>query len=318
MIESTIRVTETIIAFALVVLLISLLKRKKVVQVEDIRSFSKLLINAVLPAVILLELSTTPVTRSQTVLVMIMFIAGITSMILTWILGKIMRMRRETIGMLMITSTFGSSSLIGYPLIEFAFPGNSQAIADAILISEFGVGLPIFTLCPIIASWYGDSGSDRKSIITIVLNYFKSPVFISVVAGLIIAQFPSVVKYPLLDPFWEALRMIEGTLTMLACLVLGLQLRFSSPARLIPLFLFSATIQMVVQPLLASWLSGVMQVNLLNRQVLILISAMPSAVLGTVFATQFNCEGETASELVFLNILASLVGVPLVYYSIFH
>lgn len=318
MIESTIRVTETIIAFALVVILISLLKRKKVVQVEDIRSFSKLLINVVLPAVIFLELSTTPVTRSQIVLVMIMFIAGIASMVLTWIIGKIMRLRRETLGMLMITSTFGSSSLIGYPLIEFAFPGNSQAITDAILISELGVGLPIFTVCPIIAAWFGNSGSERKSLVTIVLNYFKSPVFISVVAGLIIAQFPSVVKHPLMDPIWEALRMIEGTLTLLACLVLGLQLRFSSPARLIPLFLFSATIQMVVQPFLASWLSGVMQVDLLDKQVLILISAMPSAVLGTVFATQFNCEGETASELVFLNILASLVGVPLVYYTMFH
>ena len=52
--------------------------------------------------------------------------------------------------------------------------------------------------------------------------------------------------------------------------------------------------------------------------VLIMFSAMPSAVLGTVFATQYLCDSETASEVVFLNIMFSLIGLTLVYYSMFH
>lgn len=318
MIFTTLRVTETIFAFALVVLLVVILKKKNIVSSGDLKSYSQLMMTAILPAVILLQLSMNPVHGHQFILVLIMFMAGIISMIITWIAGKLMRLRNDTLGMLIITSTFGSSALIGYPLIHFAFPNNTVAMTDAILISELGVGVPIFTLCPIVASYYGSGSSGFNSMIKTLLGYLKSPIFISVIVGIIISQFQMIVKSPFMEPIWEALRMIEGTLTMLACLILGLQLKFRSARRLIPLFLVSAIIQMGIQPFLASFGADLMHVELLDKQVLILISAMPSAVLGTVFATQYQCDSETASELIFLNILFSLIGIPLVYYGMFH
>jgi malate permease and related proteins len=318
MIFTTLRVTETIFAFALVVMLVVILKKKNIVSSGDLKSYSKLMMTAILPAVIFLQLSQNPVHGHQFILVLIMFTAGVLSMIITWIAGKLMRLRNESLGMLIITSTFGSSALIGYPLIQFAFPDNPIAMTDAILISELGVGLPIFTLCPIVASYYGSGSSGFKSMIRTLLNYLRSPIFISVIAGILISQFQVIVKNPFLEPIWEALRMIEGTLTVLACLILGLQLKFRSARRLIPLFIVSSIIQMGIQPFFTSLGADLMHVDLLDKQVLILIAAMPSAVLGTVFATQYDCDSETASELVFLNILASLIGIPLVYYSMFH
>jgi predicted permease len=315
MIYTTLHVTETIFAFALVVLLVVILKKKNVVCTGDIKAFSKLMTMAILPAVIFLQLSLNPVDRHQFVLVLIMFLAGVLSMVITWIIGVMMRLRSETLGMLIITSTFGSSALIGYPLIQFAFPNNPVAMTDAILISELGVGVPIFTLCPIVAAYYGSGSSGFPAILKIFL---KSPIFISVVAGIIFSQFQFIVKNPFMAPIWEALRMIQGTLTVLACLILGLQLKFSSPRRIIPLFLISAFIQIGIQPMLTGFGANLMNVPMIDKQVLILIAAMPSAVLGTVFATQYECDPETASELVFLNIMVSLVGVPLVYYSQFH
>jgi predicted permease len=318
MIFTTLRVTETIFAFALVVMLVVILKKKNIVSSGDLKSYSKLMMTAILPAVIFLQLSQNPIHGNQFILVFIMFMAGVSSMIITWIAGKLMRLRNDTLGMLIITSTFGSSALIGYPLIQFAFPDNPTAMTDAILISELGVGLPIFTLCPIVASYYGSGSSGFKSMITTLLNYLKSPIFISVIAGILISQFQMIVKNPFMEPIWEALRMIEGTLTVLACLILGLQLKFRSARRLIPLFIVSAIIQIGFQPFLTSFGANLMHVDLLDKQVLILIAAMPSAVLGTVFATQYQCDSETASELVFLNIMVSLIGIPLVYYSMFH
>jgi hypothetical protein len=49
------------------------------------------------------------------------------------------------------------------------------------------------------------------------LNYLKSPIFIAVIAGIIFSNFQNIVKSPTLEPFWEPLRMIQGTLTVLAC-----------------------------------------------------------------------------------------------------
>jgi hypothetical protein len=318
MIETTLQVTETIFAFALVVLLVIILKKKNIVSTGDLKKYSKLMTMGVLPAVIFLQLSQNPVHGHQFILVLIMFIAGVCCMAITWIAGKLMRLRNETLGMLIITSTFGSSALIGYPLIKFAFPSNMPAMTDAILISELGVGVPIFTLCPIVASYYGSGNSGFKAILATFLNYLRSPIFISVIAGIIFSQFQIIVKNPFLEPFWAALRMVNGMLTVVACLILGLQLKFKSLRRILPLFIVSATIQMGIQPFLSSLGASIMHVGLLDKQVLILIAAMPSAVLGTVFATQYHCDSETASELVFLNIMVSLIGIPLVYYSIFH
>lgn len=318
MIYTTLHVTETILAFALVVLLVVFLKKKNIVSTGDLKSYSKLMTTAILPAVIFLQLSQNPINRHQFSLVFIMFAAGIISMAITWGAGKIMRLKKETLGMLIITSTFGSSALIGYPLIQFAFPGNTAAMTDAILISELGVGIPIFTLCPIIAAYYGSGNSDKKSIIKIFLTYLRSPIFISVVAGLVFSRFQTMVKLPFLEPFWESLHMIQGTLTVIACLILGLQLKFKSARKIIPLFIVSAIIQILIQPFIASYGANIMNVDLMDKEVLILIAAMPSAVLSTVFATQYDCDAEASSAIVFLNIMASLIGIPLVYYSMFH
>jgi hypothetical protein len=50
-----------------------------------------------------------------------------------------------------------------------------------------------------------------------LLNYLRSPIFISVIAGIVFSNFQNIVKSPILEPFWESLRMIQGTLTVLAC-----------------------------------------------------------------------------------------------------
>ena len=135
---------------------------------------------------------------------------------------------------------------------------------------------------------------------------------------IIFSQFQEIVKSQVLDPFWEAMRMIKGTLTVLACLILGLQLKFGSIRKVLPLFIVSSIVQIGVQPFFTSFGADLVHAPLLDKQVLILIAAMPSAVLGSVFATQYDCDGQAASELVFLNIMVSLIGIPLVYYTLFH
>jgi hypothetical protein len=57
-------------------------------------------------------------------------------------------------GAFILTSSFGPSAPFGYPLTQKTFPGNQEAMTDAVLISELGVGLPIFTNAPLIAMWF--------------------------------------------------------------------------------------------------------------------------------------------------------------------
>ena len=306
-------VFETVLAFALVVLLAALLRQLRVVKQDDTAVFARLLTEAVLPVVIFSQLATNPIASRQLLLVLAMFIAGVASLTAAWLAGVALRLDRPRIGALMITSAFGSSALLGYPLVQYAFPNDPQAMTDAILVSELGVGLPIFILCPAIAMYFGNRTAQAVSVRSVMLEYFRSPIFIAVVAGLIAARLPINPDQVLFAPVFEAMRMINGSLTVLACLILGLQLKFVAPKNILVLVLVSALIQMGLQPWVAGLQATLYHLTAEQRHVLVLISSLPSAVLGPVFAVRFNCDAELASALVFINILLSLVSVPAVF-----
>lgn len=306
-------VVETVLAFASVVALCLVLKRRGIIHEADSPLFARLLTQVALPAVIFYQLSLQPVSRRQVLMILVMVVTGLVAAVAAGFAGKLLRLDRPKIGALMLTSSFGSSALLGYPLIAFAFPGNPEAMADAILVSELGVGLPIFTLGPLIAMYFGETSGPAGQRGRIIAGYFRSPVFIAVVLGLLVAPLRLPTDNLFLAPAYEALRMVDGALTVLACLVLALQLKLTSMKGIWPMFIVSAVIQLALQPWVASLQADAFHLTPEQKQVLTLICAMPSAVLGPVFATRYKCASDTASALVLMNILASVLVVPIVF-----
>jgi predicted permease len=251
------QIFETVLAFALVVVLANRLKKWSIVREEDSAVFARLLTQAVLPATIFYQLITHPISARQIGLVGTMILTGVVSIIVSYLAGRLLRFDRPTIGALILTSTFGSSSLIGYPLVQFAFPNNPLALSDAVLISELGVGLPIFIFGPFVAMHFGGIVGKEASVWKLAGRYFRSPVFIAVAAGLIVSQLSLPLNHPFFSPFLEALRMIQGALAVISCLVLGLQLTLQPVRGLWLLLIVSALIQMIFQPWFAGAISGV-------------------------------------------------------------
>ena len=313
MISANLQVLQTVVAFSVVVLVVILLKRLAVVRQEDGLVFSRLLIQAVLPAMIFFQLAARPIAGRQFLLVLAMIASVVLSLIVAGLAGLAMRLERSKIGVLMITSAFGSTSLMGYPLVQFAFPSNPHAMADAVLTSELGVGLPIFTLCPIIAMYFGHARGDAGALRKALMDYVRSPIFVALVAGLLVSQLHIPVTSAFIAPFSQAFRMIVGAFATLSCLILGVQINFKGVWRILPLIAVSALIQLAFQPFAAGLQGHLYHLDMEQRQVLVLVSSMPPAILGPVFATRFQCDGETASSVVFFDILLSIVTVPMAF-----
>ncbi len=314
--HANLQVFETVFAFTIVVMFCLLLRRYSIIKESDGNVFAKLLTQAVLPTVIFLQLSATPIKGNQLLLVLAILIAGILSMLLAYGAGRMLLLSKAKTGALMLTSSFGSSALLGYPFIAFSFPDNPEAIADAVLLSELGVGLPLFIIGPAIAIFFGDKPEHEKSGKAISLAYFRSPIFIAVILGILVSFLPINRENVLLAPFFEALKMINGALTIIACLILALQLKLKSLKGIIPLFIISAIIQMWFQPFVAHTQATLYHLSTIQTQVLVLVSAMPSAVLGPVFASRYNCAPDTASALVMAHIIMSIAMIPVVFYFI--
>ena len=311
---ASLQVFETVFAFTIVIMFCLLLRKFQVIKEDDGKVFAKLLTQAVLPAVIFLQLSATPIKGSQFLMVLSMFVAGVLSMLLAWLAGRALRLSKAKTGALMLTSSFGSSSILGYPFIAFSFPNNPEAIADAVLLSELGVGLPMFIFGPAVAIFFGDKEEDFNYKEAFSLSYFRSPIFISVALGIVVSFLPINRENSFIAPFFEALTMINGALAVLACLILSLHLKIISLKGLLPMFIISALIQMWFQPFVAHVQATLYHLSTIQTQVLILISSMPSAVLGPVFASRYNCAPETASALVIAHILLSIAMIPAVFY----
>ncbi|MBM3861033.1 MAG: hypothetical protein FJ395_15485 [Verrucomicrobia bacterium] len=307
----SLHVIETVLAFTGVVGLVLLLRRFSIVRQEDSQLFARLLTQAVLPAVIFYQLVSKPVEKHQLLPVCIIILSGLLSMGLAWLLGHALKLGRQKIGALILTSSYGAAAFLGYPVIQYVFPGDANAMADAVLITELGVALPLFTLAPAIAMHFGATESGPGQGRAMMAAYFRSPIFWAVALGLALAPLRLNEQRVWLAPVFESLRMMEGALAVLACFTLGLQLKLQSFKGLWVMLLVSALIQMAFQPLAAGFLADLFHVTGTDKQVLVLITAMPSAVLGTVFAARYHCAGETASTIVMCHVLLSIVLIPL-------
>jgi predicted permease len=307
-----IHVSETVIAFSLLVVMAYSLKKKGLLKQEDSGIFARLLTKAVLPATIFYQLWTYPLTGEIIVPIIVMFLSGIVSLALSYLAGSILKFDRQSIGALMIVSSFGSSALIGYPVIQYAFANNPEAFAHGIIISELGVGLPIFILCPAVAMYFGGSFKGGGDIIKVVKDYFTSPIFIAVVFGMALSRL-ELPQSHFVVTIQEALKMVQGALVVVSAVILGLQLSFQPMKGFWTLIAFSIFVQMLFQVWFCGAISNVLGISPVNKEILVLISAMPAAILGPVFATQYDCAAKTATLLTFTHIVISPIVVPVVF-----
>ena len=62
----------------------------------------------------------------------------------------------------MLVSAFGSSAFLGYALVSQVFPGNIDAMTEAVIISKVGLVPVLFTLGTMAAIYYGRSNLDSR------------------------------------------------------------------------------------------------------------------------------------------------------------
>lgn len=306
-------VTVSVAAFTLLVILFFILKRRNFLKETDTDLFVKLLIQVILPITIFGQLIDNHITIKHFELALAMLGSGVASLILAYAIGKLMKLEKPTIGALMISSAFGSSALFGYPLIKMAFPDNSAAFTDAVIISELGVGLPIFIIAPFIAMYFGNRSVEYSSLKSLSIAYFKSPIFIAVVSGLGISFLHLPLDSPFLSPVFSAFETVNMGLAIFACIILSLQLKPVSIKSIVPLLIVSACIQLVAEPLFCRLESNLYGFQPEALNVLIILSSMPSAVIGVVFTSKYDCDSKTASALTMSNIILSAALVPLIF-----
>lgn len=201
-------------------------------------------------------------------------------------------------------SMFPNGGFMGIPLLQSLYPGNPEPIIYA------AIGVAFFNLFVWTAGGYIMTG-DKKfvSAKNALLNPATIALAVSVplfVLGLKIND--------AVPPLHSALKMLGNCTTPIAMTILGIRLS-SVPLKRIfadgKVYAVSA-LKLVAMPLLTLLLLTVFtQAAPLSKDVAFIVSAMPSATTGVVFAEKYLGDGSAATACFVNSTLFSILTVPL-------
>ncbi len=304
---------NAILVIVLIYALAVLMRAKGILVEEHSLMLSRIVLDLCLPAMIFVSLASHPVRLDQIGPALVMFGVELVCIGLAWGIAVRLGFDRAQQGAIVLCSGFGSSAFLGYSVILQMFPLSPSALSEGVLISEIGVGYPIFILGPILAAHFGSEAAGNKFRWQSTLTFFESPVFFALLAGILwgALRLPGEENF-LLAPLFQLGHVLAGALTPLVILSVGLLFRFPHPCRIIAPLAIVILLKLILQPLLAGVFAIQFGFSELWKEVLVLLAAMPSAVLGAVFLRRYGGDAALASSLLLITSLiscASLAGV---------
>lgn len=307
-----VRVLSSIAVLVGLICLAVLLRKLKVLEESHGALFAKLVSQVTLPATIFVYLVEQPIPWQETQLAGIMFLAEVACLALAWFVGRWFSLDRPRMGAFILTAGFGSSSLLGYALVSEIYPGQAQAIVDAVIISELGVGPALFTIGVMVAIYFGSRQVGAGERASAVLAFFRSPIFLALAGGLICSAIGLPRQNPVVASILDGLKVVAGANTLAVAMTVGLILRLNVLSAGVGLVASVCAIKLVVKPLLV-WLPlSLLDLPDLGKHILILEASMPSAMLGVVLSKRYGCDGGLAAKLAFATTIASAATMLLV------
>jgi predicted permease len=286
-----------------------LLRRQGIITEQHRPLFGRLVTEFALPALIFTTLAAHEPQIGILLAVLVMTAAVVCHLILAYGIGRVLRLGRRQLGAFMLVAAFGSSATLGYALVTQIFCNAGSAITDAVMISELGVGIPLFFIGVLIAMHFGSG--EEGTLVTSIRSYVTSPIFIAIIAGCA----ASVLTGGMKNIGWEIVTsifsLISLSLAIFVALGIALMLRWI-PLRTIGLLaVITVIMSLVLQPLIALFLSDLISLPAVETDILLLETAMPSGMIAAVLSDRYGCDGELASVLVIITYFAAVVTLPL-------
>lgn len=291
-----------------------ILRRKGVLKEEHSLTFARIVTDLCLPAVIFVSLARQSIDLEQIAPALLMLGLELLIIALAWGISVLLKFNKAQQGAIVFCSAFGSSTFLGYSIITQMFPHTPEALSEAVLISEIGVGYPIFILGPVLAAYFGSKRSDAGSRWRSSLSFFKSPVFFALIIGLLwgIFKLPGE-KNVILAPVFQLGNVLAAALTPLAIISIGLMFKLPRLRNIIIPLVIVILLKLILKPLIAGTLATQFGFLELWKEVLVLLAAMPPAILGVVFLRRYGGDASLASTLLLAATLISCITLVIVF-----
>jgi predicted permease len=306
-----------VLMFLLIILIVQLLKRRGIFNDSHQPVFDRLVIELALPAIVFASLASTPAHPEWIVPILLVIGAVLVCLVAGWAVCRLLRLPPAITGTVVLLSAFGSTYTFAAPLVGTVFGNQSAEMSFALVLDTFGIVIPFFTLGVLIAGYFGTHarGGDASPL-SILETFLATPIFIAFILGLLFSLFLAGLSIPgvgiFTDVFADFFTVIRNSVDLLVWISIGLLIR---PIRLrlfLPLLALVIGLQMVLFPALVALGAVATGIPVMERQVLVILAAMPAGAVAAVLASRYGCDGHLAAALVVCTYLASLVTIPVI------
>ncbi len=216
--------------------------------------------------------------------------------------AKSLRLDSKSLRAFLMVVMFSNGGNYGLPVVRFAFGQDALTYAT------------IFFLAGSVTTYVAGAffaGSHRSKIAGALEKVWKMPSLYGVSLALLVRA----LGHPVPEAIMRPVDLLSEAALPVMILVLGMQLeRAVWPAR--PgLVALAVGISLLVAPVVALGLCGLLGVTGQARQSAVILSSMPVAVVTTILALEFELSPEFVTSAVFLStILSPLTLTPLIAY----
>lgn len=298
-------IVTSIVVMGIIIALGSIISFRMKVTTELKAGIMLIIINFSVPAIVLNSLFNTDVTQDLLHKVLIILIISISfhliALLFTWGFAKFFHFQNLFAKKMSILAAFGNTGFIGIPLCASIF-----GPVGGLLAAIFNAGLDLIIFSVVIYMLQSDGRFQFKQLKALI-----NPPFIAIVVGLILAtagfQPPQFVKL--------SIEMLSAIATPLAMIYVGMLIPPLFKKRRLPFYpaiWFPLGFRLLIIPILTIFIMSVIQPESLIRNLVIILSGMPTFMLVTVLFSRYTDDEETAVITTIYSTILSLLTIPVV------
>jgi malate permease and related proteins len=215
--------------------------------------------------------------------------------------GHLLKMGKETRGALHLTTVVMNVGNFGLPLAYFAF-GDAGLEISVLTFVLFNI--PLSTLAIVLAQ----GGGVRLG--AAVVNMLKIPI----VHGVLLAFVFKGLDLSLPDFVLRPIDLVGQAAIPLMLVMLGMQLARTSLESSFGFLTLSAVIRLAAAPLVALAIAALIGLHGMERNVVVLQTSTPSAVLPLLYALRFGTRPDLVAGAIFVSTLLSALSLTVLLY----
>jgi predicted permease len=273
----------------------------------DVRIFSQVGVNALLPCLIFKTFSSSEVNLFESgKIALFCLLTVIGSGLLARLIAAWLRLNGRAILSLMLVVMFTNVGNFGLPVVTFAF--GEQALTHA---TVYFVTMNILLYTVGVAMLSGGRMEWKR----VMFGLLKEPVVISIVLAFFVSQ----LKIGLPTPILRSVDLLAQAAIPAMLLILGMRF-FQSKIEWKPALWWAVALRLIIIPLAAFPLGYALQLSGPALQAGMLQAGTPAGVSTTLLATEYDIEPDFVNSVVFIStILCSVTLTPLIMiFRLYH